>query len=118
RSTAPRRCRPCPWACRDGRNWLFRPSPWRGRGWRWQVRDGWASMQLRGGRRETVIVAHPPTPVAPARHDRWVFTRVKANLITNRMVLELFAPRPIYLSGTDRKTGPMTSPLAPVAMHA
>ena len=44
RSTALRRCPPCPSACPDGRNWPAAPHPCSGRGWRWRApRAAWAS---------------------------------------------------------------------------
>src|SRR3546814_5027103 len=46
RSRAPRRCRPCPSACPDGRNWRPGRRRWRGNGWRWRGRGGWASWWL------------------------------------------------------------------------
>ena len=47
RSTAPRRCRPCPSACRDGRNWRPGRHPWRARGWRWRAGGAAAASRSR-----------------------------------------------------------------------
>ena len=69
RTTAPRRCRPCPSACRDDRSWPSGPRPCSAHGWRWRAAGGWASVRLVGKPRILAGAAagHPICPLARSR---------------------------------------------------